>query len=321
MSFDSNSTDINGLINPAISSFINHNNSISRHTPERSAQPPPSPLPTMSLTISSTVRLLSGAYMPRLGFGVYMNDDCAPACLTALKHGYRHIDSARVYRNEVEVGKAIRESGIPREEIFVTTKIMAEEHGYESTLKAVDNSLERFGFTYLDLYLIHAPLSNKQKRLETWRALIDAKNAGKLRSIGVSNYGVKHMEEIREAGLETPSINQVEVQPFCQQKEIVNYCNKHGIVVQAYCPLLRGKHDDPVLQEVAKKYNKEVAQVLVRWSLQHGFVPLPKSATDSRIISNANVYDFEIAAEDIAKLDALDKGDAGAISWNPIHAP
>ncbi|KAI0728955.1 Aldo/keto reductase [Fomitopsis betulina] len=274
----------------------------------------------MALSLQSSVRLSSGHSVPLLGLGVYRNDDCFAAVFAALRHGYRHVDSARVYGNEAEVGRAVRESGVPRSEVFVTSKIYSAEHGYDSTLKAIDNSLERFQFAYLDLYLIHDPLSGKQKRLETWRALLEAKKVGKLRTVGVSNYGVKHLEEIREAGLETPSVNQIELQPFCQQREIIDYCNKHSIFVQAYCPLVRGKFDNPVLQEVARKYQKDVAQVLVRWSLQRGFGPLPKSSQPARVVSNADLYDFEISPEDVAKIDALDQGKKGAISWNPVDA-
>jgi len=256
--------------------------------------------------------------MPLLGLGVFENDDCGPACLAALQHGYRHIDSARYYQNEADVGKAVHQSGVPRSEVFVTSKVYHPEHGYENTLKAVDSSLDRFGFEYLDLYLIHSALSGKEKRLETWQALIDAKKAGKLRSIGVSNYNVCHMEEIRQAGLEMPAANQIELHPFCQQRPIVEYCKKNDIVVQAYCPLVRGQFDNPVLQDVARKYNKDVAQILVRWSLQHGFSPLPKSSNPERVVSNADVFDFEISAEDMSRIDALDQGAAGSVSWNPV---
>ncbi|KAH9916484.1 Aldo/keto reductase [Fomitopsis serialis] len=273
-----------------------------------------------TLNLDTAVTLPSGHTMPLLGLGVYQNDDCVPACLAALKHGYRHIDSARMYRNEAQVGQAVRESGVPRAEVFVTTKIYDPDHGYESTLKAVDESLQSFGFDYIDLYLIHSPLSGKERRLETWRALLDAQKAGKVRTAGVSNYGIKHLKEIRDAGLETPAVNQIEVQPFCQQGPIVEYCRKNGIFVQAYCPLVRGRFDDPVLQEVARKYNKDGAQVLVRWSLQHGYNPLPKSSRPDRVVSNAAVYDFDISGEDMAKVDALDKGAAGATSWNPVDA-
>ncbi|OBZ66561.1 Glyoxal reductase [Grifola frondosa] len=273
-----------------------------------------------TLSLKSTIRMSSGYDVPVLGLGVYQNEDCIPACIAALKHGYRHIDTARMYLNEAQVGQAVKESGIPREEIFVTSKIYHPEHGYESTLAAVQDSLDKFGFDYLDLYLIHSPLSGKEKRLETWRALVDAKKAGKIRTIGVSNYSPRHIEEIREAGYEMPAVNQVELHPFCQQKPIVEYCKRNGIIVQAYTPLVRGKLDNPVLLEIAETYKKTPAQVAIRWSLQHGLIPLPKSAQPARVVSNAEVFDFAIDAVDMAKLDALDQGETGAVTWNPIDA-
>lgn len=248
--------------------------------------------------------------------------------------------------------------------MFITTKVASAGHGYERTKKGVDESLKRFGFgecqssyistlalnlgdpgntiDYIDLFLIHDPLSGKQKRLETYKALLEAKQAGKIRSVGVSNYGVHHLKEIEEAGYEKPSVNQIELHPLCQQKDIVAYCKEHGIVVEAYCPIIRGEMNKPAIQELAKKYQRDPAQILLRWSLQKGcvscrsllkvsrlspdacmnrYVPLPKSATPSRIHSNANIHDFELTPEDIAKLDALDEGADGAVSWNPVGAP
>ncbi|ETW84045.1 hypothetical protein HETIRDRAFT_381386 [Heterobasidion irregulare TC 32-1] len=287
----------------------------------------------MALTLKSTVAVpFTNFAIPILGLGVFRNDNCKPACLAALAHGYRHIDSARMYRNEKQVGEAVRESGVPREDIFITSKIYQLEGGYQGALSQIDDSLKNFGFgppydralterrraDYIDLYLIHSPIGGKENRVETWKALLDAKKAGKLRGVGVSNYGPKHIDEIREAGLDLPSVNQVELHPFCQQKEIVDYCNKSGILVEAYCPLVRGSFGDPVLQALCKKYNKDPAQILVRWSLQRGFVPLPKSAKPERVRSNADLYDFEISEEDLAKLNSLDRGKAGAISWNPV---
>lgn len=270
------------------------------------------------LAIDTTVRLRSGYELPLLGLGVYLNDDAKPASLAALKAGYRHIDSARMYGNEAQVGEAVRESGIPRSQVFITSKIQNDEHGYEKTLAAVDDSLKKFGFDYIDYMLIHSAMSDKPTRLATWKALVEAKAAGKLRSIGVSNYGVKHIEEIREAGLELPDINQIELQPLNQQKPIVDYCKQHGIFIEAYAPLMRAQWDVPAILEVAKKHDKSPAQVLVRWSLQRGFAPLPKSADPVRVVSNAAVYDFELSAEDIAAIDALDKGKEGTITWNPV---
>ncbi|KAH8114066.1 Aldo/keto reductase [Phellopilus nigrolimitatus] len=195
----------------------------------------------------------------------------------------RHIDTAQMYRNEPDIG--IAGGDLP----------------------------------YIDLYLIHSPLSGKEKRLATYRALLEKRDAGKIRTVG-------HLEELREAKLETPAVNQIETQreqlhPFCQQKDIVEYCNKNGIVVQAYCPLVRGDFSSPVLQETAKNTGKNPAQVLVRWSLQRGFIPLPKSANPERVVSNVDIFDFVLSDADMAKLDSLDEGKAGAISWNPVDAP
>ncbi|KAM5541847.1 hypothetical protein V8D89_004576 [Ganoderma adspersum] len=270
------------------------------------------------LAIDTTVRLRSGYELPLLGLGVYLNNDAKPASLAALKAGYRHIDSARMYGNEPQVGEAVRESGIPRGQVYITSKIQNDEHGYEKTLAAVDDSLQKLGFEYVDYMLIHSAMSDTPTRLATWRALVDAKAAGKVRSIGVSNYGVKHIEEIREAGLELPDINQIELQPLNQQKPIVDYCKQHGIFIEAYAPLMRAQWDVPAILEAAKKHDKSPAQVLVRWSLQRGFAPLPKSADPVRVVSNAAVYDFELSAEDVAAIDALDRGKDGTITWNPV---
>ncbi|KZT08502.1 Aldo/keto reductase [Laetiporus sulphureus 93-53] len=265
--------------------------------------------------------------MPVLGFGVAYGFDkpidtrlvTTPAVLEAFKAGYRHIDTARMYNNEEKVGEAVRESGLKREELFLTTKIDSAVHGYESAIRSINASLKGLGLDYVDLFLIHDANSGKQRRLETYKALLEAKADGKIHSVGVSNYGVKHLEEIAAAGYEPPSVNQVELHPFCQQKPIVAYCQANNIVVQAYCPIVRGKMDDPVIQDIAQKYNRDRAQILIRWSLQHGFVPLPKSSQPERIKSNAQVFDFALADEDMARLDALDRGKAGAISWNPVN--
>ncbi|KAF9482187.1 Aldo/keto reductase [Pholiota conissans] len=258
--------------------------------------------------------------MPRLGFGVYQNYDTAATTLEAFKAGYRHVDTAQVYRNEAEVGAALRASGLPRSDVFITTKCVSKTHGYESTKKGVDASLAKMQLDYIDLFLIHDPFSGTERRLETYKALLEVKAEGKIRTIGVSNYNVKHIEEIKAKGWELPAVNQIELHPFCQQKNIVDYCKKHKIVIQAYCPIIRGKMDDPAVVKVASKYNRDPAQILIRWSLERGFVPLPKSATPSRIYSNIKVYDFELDEMDMKKLDTLDRGKAGAISWNPVDA-
>ncbi|KAF8840240.1 Aldo/keto reductase [Paxillus ammoniavirescens] len=259
--------------------------------------------------------------MPLLGFGVYQNYNARPSVLEALNAGYRHVDSAQVYRNEAAVGEAVRDSGLERGDLFITTKCVSKTHGYDSTLAGVDGSLARFGFEYIDLFLIHDPFSGTERRLATYRALLDAQKAGKIRTVGVSNYGPKHLEEIKDAGLQMPAVNQIELHPLCQQRPIVEYCNAHSVVVQAYCPIIRGQMSHPTIQAVAKKHDRDPAQILIRWSLQKGFVPLPKSATPSRIRSNAEIYDFSLDAEDMEQLDGLDLGKAGAVSWNPVDAP
>ncbi|KAG5648563.1 hypothetical protein DXG03_003174 [Asterophora parasitica] len=276
-----------------------------------------------TLTLVSTTRLSSGHLMPLLGFGVYQNYTTRDSVLEAFKAGYRHVDSAQAYRNEAHVGEAVRDSGIPREELFITTKIISKFHGYESTLKGVDESLARFQFDYIDLFLIHDPFAGRERRLATYKALQEAKDAGKCVltiSLLTPDSGVKHLEEIRNAGLPMPSVNQIELHPFCQQRPIVAYCRAHSIVVQAYCPILRGKLDDATIAAIATKYGRDPAQILLRWSLQKGFVPLPKSANPTRIHSNTHLYDFELAEEDVAALDALDEGKDGALSWNPVDA-
>jgi len=273
------------------------------------------------ISFASTVRLASGHAMPRLGFGVFQSTDAKASVLEALKAGYRHVDSAQYYKNEAEVADAIRASGVPREDVFVTTKIMSSNHGYESTLKGVNESLKKMKFDYIDLFLIHDPLSGAERRLATYRALLESKTAGKIRSVGVSNYNVHHIEEIKKAGYEMPSVNQIELHPFLQQREIVKYCNENNIVVQAYCPIVQGKMDNPAINALATKYDRDRAHILLRWSLQKGFVPLPKSDTPSRIHSNTKLYDFELTEEDVQKLDALDRGKAGAVNWNPVDTP
>merc|ERR1712230_159071 len=209
-----------------------------------------------------------------------------------------------------------------RQDIYITTKIYDPEHGTQATRTAVEDSLAQTKLDYFDLILLHSPLSGKEKRLEAYKVLLDFQGKGKIKSVGVSNYGVHHMEEIKQAGLRTPAVNQIELHPWCQQKDIVDYCEANGIVVQAYCPLVRGlRMSDATLVELAKQCSKIPAQVLVRWSLQKGFVPLPKSDTPSRIKENADVYNFELDETAMAKLDALDEGKAGACQWNPVDAP
>ncbi|MCJ1485010.1 hypothetical protein MMC06_005183 [Schaereria dolodes] len=280
------------------------------------------------LDINSKLRMLSGYEIPVLGYGVYQT----PADVTedvvqhAFKAGYRHVDSARVYRNEGPCSDAIKASGIPRSEIFFTSKVPPGKMGYEDTKASIESSFKQTGLDYIDLYLIHAPYGGRAARLGSWRALIEAQKAGKIRSLGVSNYGVHHLDELEAYITELEvehgkgkggeiSVGQWEVHPWLQRRDIVDWCNERGVVVEAYCPLVRGKRfEEPALQKLAKTYKKTPAQVLVRWSLQKGFVPLPKSVTHSRIEENANVYDFELSDEDIKTLDT---NEYSPCAWDP----
>jgi diketogulonate reductase-like aldo/keto reductase len=288
------------------------------------------------LSINSALPVPGSKYqIPQIGFGVYLSppEKCVNSCTKALEAGYRHIDTAQYYANESDVGNAIKQGKVPREEVYITTKILSAGNDADSTYKKVVESVEKLAGKggYVDLFLIHTPNGGPEARKLMWQALEKAKNEGIVRDIGVSNYGIQHIEEIKSIGkVFPPAINQIEVcltnsrslnstnmmqlHPWCQQRECVEYCQKNNIVVEAYCPLVRNeKADDKTLASIAKKHNVGPNQVLVRWSLQKGFVPLPKSDTPSRIVSNADVYGFELDEEDMKKLDALDQGRAGAI--------
>jgi len=278
----------------------------------------------MAFTLMSTARLPGGYQIPLLGLGVYQNYDARTSILQALEAGYRHIDSAQAYRNEEAVGRGVAESGVKREEVFVTSKVTGRNQGYRSALESVDKSLEKFGFDYIDLFLIHDPYPGKIKRLETYKALLEARDEGKIRSVGVSNYGIHHLREIADAGFEPPVVNQIQLHPFCQQREIVDYCQKNNIIVQAYSPLIqarKGMFDHPSITAIANKHGKDNAQVLIRWTLQKGWVTLPKTSDPKRIVSNAAVYEFHLDEKDMAELDSLDRGDDGAVTWHPVNAP
>ncbi|PQE32744.1 alcohol dehydrogenase protein [Rutstroemia sp. NJR-2017a WRK4] len=273
------------------------------------------------LSINTVLSLpKSSVKIPQLGFGVYQahGKTCTTATVAALKAGYKHVDTAQYYANEKEVGEAIRESGVKRSDIFITTKILTPgasvEESYQKCLDSVHAIDGKDG--YVDLFLIHSASSGSQKRKEMYLALEKLLEEGKTRSIGVSNWGIGHIEELKTFGVKTypPHVNQIELHPFCQQREVVSFCHENGIIVEAYCPLVRNqKGDDPTLTSIAKSHGKTVAQVLIRYCLEKNWVPLPKSETPSRIAENADVYDFELSQEEMAKLDDLDQGKNGAI--------
>ncbi|HVH45319.1 MAG TPA: aldo/keto reductase, partial [Labilithrix sp.] len=219
-----------------------------------------------------------------------------------------------LYRNEKDVRHAVCESGVPRDEIFVTTKLWNDDHGYDAALRAFDASLDRLGLEYVDLYLIHWPVAGK--RAESWRALERIRSEGRARSIGVSNYLVRHLEELFQTAREPPVANQIELHPFLQQRETRALCDKHGIVVQAYSPLTQGRRlDHPVIADVARRAGKTPAQVILRWGIQHGHAILPKSTREARIRENADLFGFTLDEAAMTALDALDEGRAE--SWDP----
>jgi methylglyoxal/glyoxal reductase len=266
-----------------------------------------STLPLRDLT--SRVRLNQGVEMPVLGLGVFKTppgEVTRNAVAAALEAGYRLIDTATLYGNEADVGGAVRASGLPRSSVFVTTKMWHSEHGYESAKRACHASLERLGLDYIDLYLIHWPRAeHPQDRLETWRAFEDLKAEGTCRAIGVSNYAIRHLEELAHARI-APAVNQVEFHPFVYDPELLGYCDRHGIRLEAYSPLTRNSRlDDPTVAAVARAHARSPAQVLIRWGLQHGVVEIPKSVHRERIKENARVFDFALTDDEMARLDAL----------------
>jgi diketogulonate reductase-like aldo/keto reductase len=274
----------------------------------------------MKLEISSTVTLNNGVKLPRLGLGVFRSpqgEATRNAVHAALAAGYRHIDTAAIYRNEADVGAAVNESDVPREDIFVTTKLWNADHGFDEARRALDASLARLGLDYVDLYLIHFPAPGRK---ESWRALEKLLEEGRARAIGVSNFTRRHLDELLADANVVPAVNQYELHPFGQQQDITDACAEHGIVVEAYCPLVRAQRfEDETLQRIAAETGRTPAQVLVRWSLQRGFVTLPKSTHEQRIVENASVYDFALDDAQMAALDGLEEG--FRIAWDPNDAP
>lgn len=260
--------------------------------------------------IKGTFTLHNGVKMPYLGLGVYLSEDgkeVINAVKWAIEAGYRHIDTASVYNNESGVGIGISESDVPREDIFVVSKVWNSDQGYESTLNAFDASLERLGLDYLDLYLIHWPVSGKYKN--TWKALEFLYKQKRIRAIGVSNFMQHHLEDLLTTAEVVPMINQMEFHPYLVQQNLLNFCNDKNIIYEAWSPMMQGKiFGMDIFKELEKKYKKTIAQIVLRWDLQKGVITIPKSSNRERIISNADIFDFELSADDMAHLDSLDKG-------------
>ncbi len=260
--------------------------------------------------LKGTFRLHNGVEMPYFGLGVYLSEDgkeVTNAVKWALQDGYRHIDTASIYGNEEGVGVGIRESGVERKDVFIVSKVWNSDQGYESTIKAYESSLKRLNLDYLDLYLVHWPVKGKYK--ETWRAMEYLYKHKGVRAIGVSNFMQHHLEDLLTSAEIVPMVNQMEFHPYLVQQDLIDFCNKNTIQYEAWSPLMQGHiFELDVMKDLAAKYNKTIAQIVLRWDLQKGVVTIPKSAKKDRIRANADIFDFELAPEDVKKLENLDRG-------------
>ena len=255
-----------------------------------------------------TVRLNDGHEIPQVGLGVWRasDDEAARAVADALELGYRHVDTARIYRNERGVGKGVADSGVPRDEVWLTSKIWNDDIRDGTTADALAGSLERLGIDRIDLMLLHWPAEG---RVDAWRALIDAREAGLVRSIGVSNFLPEHLDELVEETGVVPSLNQIEHHPLLTQPAIRAACERHGVAVEAWSPIMQGRFgEEPALGEIARAHERSEAQVVLRWALQRDVIVIPKSVSRERIAENATLFDFALTDDDMARIDALDRG-------------
>ncbi|RIX48702.1 aldo/keto reductase [Paenibacillus nanensis] len=267
----------------------------------------------MTQHLQSVTTLANGVSMPWFGLGVFQveeGEELVNAIRSAVAFGYRSIDTAAIYGNESSVGEGIRqamaENGLKREDLFVTSKVWNADLGYESTLAAYETSLSKLGLDYLDLYLIHWPVAGKYK--DAWRALEKLYKDGRIKAIGVSNFQIHHLKDVMEGAEIKPMVNQVEFHPRLTQKELLAYTSEQGIQLEAWSPLMQGQLlNDPALTEIAGQYGKSVAQVILRWDLQHGVVTIPKSTKEQRIIENASIFDFELSQADMDRIDGLNQ--------------
>jgi diketogulonate reductase-like aldo/keto reductase len=267
--------------------------------------------------LAHRVKLNDGKLIPVIGLGVYQSDpgeETYQTVLGALKLGYRHVDTARFYANEADVGKAVRDSGVPREEIFVTTKIWMDDQGYDATLREGRRSNELLGLGYIDLLILHCPF---EQRVASYQALEQLQKEGVVQSIGVSNFNVNHLEQLMGATKVVPAVNQIELHPFLQRREVVSFCKKHGIVLEAYSPLAKAKRmKDPRLVEIAKSHHCTPAQVLLRWGLAQGFIILPKSTRPERQAENAALENVQLSAEAKELLTSMEEH--LVTGWDPL---
>lgn len=262
--------------------------------------------------------LNNGVKMPSIGFGTYKSgndEETAKIVKYALKIGYRQIDTASFYGNEVGIGNGIKESGINREDIFLVTKLWNDDHGYDKTIEAFNKSLERLQVDYIDLYLVHWP--NKLNS-ETWKAFEYLYKTGKVKSIGVCNFKVAHLEELKKTAQIMPMVNQIEIHPQSSKNDMLSYCEENNIQLVAWSPIMRGKlFSNELMIGLAEKYKKTIAQIILRWHLQRGVIPIPKSSNEERIKENLNIFDFELSNDDIKTIDLLNEGDNVSVSGVP----
>ncbi len=260
--------------------------------------------------IKGRFTLRNGIEMPYLGLGVWQTQDgqeVINAVKWALEGGYRHIDTAAIYENEVGVGEGIKQSGVPREEVFLVSKVWNTDQGYDSTLRAFEASLSKLGTDYLDLYLIHWPVKGQYN--ETWKALETLYREKKIRAIGVSNFLRHHLEDLMGTAEIIPMVNQMEFHPYLVQQGLLDYCREHEIQYEAWSPLMQGNvFKDSTIKQMAERYKKTIAQIALRWDLQKGVVTIPKSSNKDRILQNASLFDFELSEKDMETLDRLDRG-------------
>ena len=269
------------------------------------------------MDINSTVKLNNGVEMPIFGLGTWMSSDeeAENAVIDAVKAGYRHIDTAAIYKNEAGVGRGIKNCGVPRKDLFIVTKLWNSDH--HDVEKAFNESLKNLQLDYVDLYLMHFPVPERQKSWKVMEKLLESK---KCRAIGVSNFTIRHLEEFLPKTSVIPAVNQVEFHPYLYQKHLHEFCIEKGIQLEAYSPVTRGKKlDDPLLVGIAKRYNKTPAQILIRWCIEHKIVVIPKSANPQRIKENGNVFDFKIQEDDMKELDSINEN--FRICWDPTNAP
>ncbi|MDN5303939.1 MAG: methylglyoxal/glyoxal reductase [Fusobacteriaceae bacterium] len=273
----------------------------------------------MNKNLLETITLNNGVKIPKIGFGTFKvenGNDTINSVKKALEVGYRHIDTAAIYGNEEGVGIAIKESGVPREEIFLVSKVWNSEQGYDTTIKAFEESLKRLQTDYLDMYLIHWA---KPKNRETWKALETLYKEGKIKAIGVSNFEIHHLEDLLEVAEIIPVVNQVELHPQFPQEELREYCKKHNIAIEAWGPLMQGKiFEIPLMKELSIKYNKSIAQIALRWHYQQDIITIPKSIKPERIESNIDIFDFAISAEDMEKIKTL-KGERIGLAPDMVY--